>query len=70
MPSLQLLEKYENKSANENTKNPVFFQVRPVVEEIEEPNYPQPSPTSAFDEEVNKLGLSLQTGTRDDEEGI
>ncbi|KAH1005183.1 hypothetical protein HUJ04_006213 [Dendroctonus ponderosae] len=45
-------------------------EVRPVVEEIEEPNYPQPSPTSAFDDEVNKLGLSLQSGARDDDEGI
>ncbi|XP_019769468.2 uncharacterized protein LOC109543958 isoform X1 [Dendroctonus ponderosae] len=43
-------------------------EVRPVVEEIEEPNYPQPSPTSAFDDEVNKLGLSLQSGARDDDE--
>ncbi|XP_066145476.1 uncharacterized protein [Euwallacea fornicatus] len=45
-------------------------EVRPVIEDIEEPNYPSisPSPTSAFDEEVNKLGLSLQSIAREDEE--
>ncbi|KAF7268244.1 uncharacterized protein LOC143196668 [Rhynchophorus ferrugineus] len=39
-------------------------EVRPVVEDVEEPNYP--APASAFDNEVNKLGLSvLQTAVRD-----
>ncbi|KAL1510038.1 hypothetical protein ABEB36_004694 [Hypothenemus hampei] len=37
-------------------------EVRPVVEDIEEPNYPSPRPltTSFLDDEVNKLGLALQ----------
>lgn len=36
-------------------------EVRPVVEDVEEPNYPQAA-TSAFDDEVNKLGLSVLQG--------
>lgn len=47
------------------------LKIRPVSEEVEEPNYPSvpPSPTSAFDDEVNKLGFSLQNIGREEEEG-
>lgn len=46
-------------------------EIRPVSEEIEEPNYPSVSPSpasSAFDDEVNKLGFSLQNLAREEAE--
>lgn len=42
-----------------------------MSEEIEEPNYPSVSPSpasSAFDDEVNKLGFSLQNLAREEAE--
>lgn len=44
------------------------LKIRPVSEEIEEPNYPSVSPSSAFDDEVNKLGFSLQNIAREEAE--